>query len=321
MQTTEALGLSGYPPQAWRNGYSLACLVEVTMRLLKGSHRRPGAIVTDDANAGTVGDMRSSGMADSAEPGLRGEALLQQCLRQLDLGLMMGGPLWQRHVHAMVDRLHAAAAVEAPAPVSGRGNDGSGERGCGWGSGGSGGDGVPGANVVGDSNGRVAKRPRRDTASDPRRRSSSEDGEEEEDAGPLTGDAEGAEGADGVAAAAALQGWMRDERITTTGSPGPPQEAMLARGRSSDPDGPSPAAEWKGGSAAAGARGVAAGTASTVQLPRGSLGGVPGCRVPAVEQPGLEEFLLSYMVPEQPVVVTGEAALRRAQRNPWLRTR
>ncbi|GLI66311.1 hypothetical protein VaNZ11_010086, partial [Volvox africanus] len=42
-----------------------------------------------------------------------------------------------------------------------------------------------------------------------------------------------------------------------------------------------------------------------VRLPLGSLGGSPGSRVPAVERPGLEDFLMSYMVPEQPVVVTG----------------
>ncbi|EFJ47380.1 hypothetical protein VOLCADRAFT_92199, partial [Volvox carteri f. nagariensis] len=53
---------------------------------------------------------------------------------------------------------------------------------------------------------------------------------------------------------------------------------------------------------------MAAGAAvavAAVRLPRGSLGGPPGSRVPTVEQPGLEDFLLSYMVPERPVVITG----------------
>ncbi|GLI66310.1 hypothetical protein VaNZ11_010085, partial [Volvox africanus] len=132
-------------PLTWRNGYSLSCLVDVILRLLLGmetGHQKDDLDLDLDPNADSrsAGDSERRGEATVTVPPIYATkrpreqrqqwerqwrrqrpssrqlplALLQHCLRQLDLGLMMGGPLWRRQMHKLVEDLHAAAVEAAP---------------------------------------------------------------------------------------------------------------------------------------------------------------------------------------------------------------
>ncbi|KXZ43695.1 hypothetical protein GPECTOR_83g307 [Gonium pectorale] len=227
---------------AWRNGYGLACLVDVTLRLMlplrppdPSSQEPPASATSAAAGRGPdtdTGRVPAPSGAHSAAPGPATAApsppplpLLRRCLRQLDLGLMMGGPLWRQAAQGLVDRLHeAAAAAEAAAP------------------------GAAGA-APGREGARAGAPPLEDGTG---------------------GGRDGSAGMDDLGEPAAA----------------PPAKRQCLQATAAAADG-----------GAAGGGGV--------RLPPGSLGGPPGCRVPACEAPGLEEFLLEYMGTGEPVVVTG----------------
>ncbi|GIL48569.1 hypothetical protein Vafri_5055 [Volvox africanus] len=220
-------------------------------------------------------------------------ALLQRCLRQLDLGLMMGGPLWRRQMHRLVEDLHAAA-VEAAASgtmqkqvasasaskVDQQANTSGGDMASRSGS-----DGGPGSGEGGGGSCSVGR-----DRSTKRLRGALEQ-ESQAPAGKVARDAADNDVLDPVAEGL---GKSKMKQLTLRAEHG---------------------SRSGGGNTATIAITTTATTTATnsnmsdvsndVRLPRGSLGGSPGRRVPTVERPGLEDFLTSYMVPEQPVVITG----------------
>ncbi|GIL96279.1 hypothetical protein Vretimale_2123 [Volvox reticuliferus] len=305
---------------AWRNGYSLCCLVDAILRLLLGMKRGhqqddlDSRSARDSEQRGEVITTTSTVPPMEATKRLRGQrpqwrprpgprpranqlplALLQQCLRQLDLGLMMGGPLWRQQIHQLVEGLHAAA-VEAAArramqeqvasavaikadkrdkhyinPATGDGTDGGG------------GAGGPGS---GDGDGDDCS----DGGDRPTKRlcgafglvsvpSGWEVARGDADTDVRDAVAEVLEGSrvEQFAPQAEHGGGSFDTTTTTT---------TTSNNNGNNNNKPSD-------------------VACDVQLPRGSLYGPLCSRVPTVERPGMEDFLMMYMVPEQPVVVTG----------------
>ncbi|GLC35226.1 hypothetical protein PLESTB_000587900 [Pleodorina starrii] len=291
---------------AWRNGYSLLCFLSPTLSLLR---------LRSSGTPGPDPDLISQGQG-------QGQEVLQRCLRQLDLGLMMGGPLWRHHTHRLVDSLHTAAAAavgagaaaEAEGPAAAAGAAGGPAAAAGAAGGPAAAAGAEAAATTGAEG--------EDTASADAGFAAAGRG-----GGPsrISEDGGGGDEGEGLDDRAAKRRRRCAPEPRGAGA-AVVSEAVVSElgkeqlGRVAESEPGATDADTRGsregfasgrGEESRGTRGrqcgdaAASAAAAGVRLPRGSLGGPPGSRVPAVEQPGLEEFLLSYMVPEQPVVVTG----------------
>ncbi len=262
-------------PQAWRNAYALCCLLDCVVQLAGEGE----AVGEEEAAREELGKEAGGEQEQGKEK--RGsvegngdlrrqrhqEEVLSGCLRQLDMGLMMGGPLWRRHVHGLVACLHTALGA-GPVVLE----DGEQEE------------------EEATQEGRPAKRRRREGAGEVGARQQ----QHQQWCGRVGmegGQEEGGE--DGVG------GNEEEEEV---------EEVEEAGGRCTGPGMGTGAGRHRGLPLL-----LRPEPDPRVRLPRGSLSDRPPRQpLPVLyDPPALEEFLLSYMVPEQPVVICGEREMGR----------
>ncbi|KAG2498674.1 hypothetical protein HYH03_003419 [Edaphochlamys debaryana] len=234
---------------AWRNAYSLACLLDAHLRLLLPPADQPSSQPPPHTAHDAIPRVPRASLAT-----------LGDVLRQVDLGLMMGGPLWRPHAHAFVTAAQAALAEASEAAAA-------------------------------------------------------DQAEAAADQDVVRADQE-AVAADQEAGAGEAEGLSVGEEADSAGGEEAEHEGRSAkRQRTHGVEGPKGAPCEDGGVLGGAAAGRGGPGPGHVRLPPGSLGGPPGARVPYADAPDLEEFLLSYLLPQQPVVITGAMehwpALRR----------
>lgn len=293
-------------PLAWREAYSLASLLDATLLILSA--------------AGPPGSEPSS--AAASQPDAPSGAVLDACMRQLDLGIMMGGPALAGTLQAMATALHGLMLMQRPAadPPEQPQQQIQQQRRLG----------VAASQAISRQG---------DTFTEPAAMLAAA-GRQDDDAPASSG----LSGRDSVSAGGTKRRKLSlpapahaDAHVETLsagfaaadGSLGLPQAQGHDRQLPHDalPDDPHERGSDAGGSGLpAATQGAVAQPADTgalqtppshhhhhhqtvqecqVPLPHGSLGGWPGARVPAADLPALEDFLLQYMLPQRPLVIHG----------------